>query len=103
MRKTHSSDGAPLVPERRDERRLAIIVIAAIGPLLAAGYFAAGPMLNLAAGPSPQAAKLTTAPAAAKIVTAPTEGGCRQLLMDNQTGRFSEFRTLPCEDAATPQ
>ena len=103
-------------PRRRDSvRQIAAVVAVAVslaGGLFAAGrYIAARPLVGHLATPAAGAA--TTKAAAAgtavgdddiytgSILYMPEEGRtCRQLLFDNQTGRFSDNGYVDCVNAA---
>ena len=73
------------------------ITLALLGVVLAAGYFALGQAINATL----QVTNIPAGPPPAKIVMSPVGGSCRQLLMDNQTGRISDLGAQPCGDATS--
>jgi len=103
-------------PRRRDSVRQIATVVAvaaslAVGLFAAGRYIAARPLVGhvmtaAAGGATTKTAAAGTAVGEDDIYTGsilymPEEGGtCRQLLFDNQTGRFSENGYVDCVNAA---
>jgi hypothetical protein len=87
--------GKKIPTRRRGEGKLlavlgSMLVILVIGGLVAVAPFFPAADLDVLRSRTP--------PTSAKIIMAPADGKCRQRLMDNQTGQFSDATSVQCEE-----